>query len=53
VGQRYGLRVSRGQSFKVIAKGVRLKGDPGGFSEFRHRRMYSGDGVSPETEISG
>ena len=26
-----------------MAKGVKLNGDPGGLSEFRQRRMYSGD----------
>jgi hypothetical protein len=39
----YGFSVSFGQSFRVMAKGVRLNGDPGGLSEFRQRRMYSGD----------
>jgi len=43
VGQMYGFRVSLGQSFRVMAKGVRLNGDLGGLSEFRERRMYSGD----------
>jgi hypothetical protein len=53
----YGFSVSLGQSFRVMAKGVRLNGDPGGFSEFRQRRMYSGDEEDGEvrwgSEMSG
>ena len=48
------MRLS-GQSFKVIAKGVRLKGAVG-FSEFLQRRINSGVAageLGPCTETSG
>lgn len=38
VGQIKGFNVSFGQSFSVIAKGVKLNGEPAGFSEFFQRR---------------
>jgi hypothetical protein len=56
VGQRYGRSVSLGQSFNVIANGVKLNGVTG-FSEFRQSRMYSLDGevgeLGPLMETSG
>jgi len=55
VGQMYGRIVSSGQSFKVMANGVRLNG-AGGFSEFLQRRMYSREAegeLRPPTVISG
>lgn len=51
VGQIKGSRVSSGQSFSVMAKGVRLNGATG-FSEFFQSKIFCVDWLA-DTSISG